>query len=251
MKTFRIFSIPFIIVAMFIAFSFNKGDINKSADATLKDTSYNYLDGTYDGISRASYTSEPFWGHLQVSVLNGSFTDVRFMIRDSNLNEYVDSIYGVNNYSSEPLYMQQCVNDGKGIKIYPQRLVQSQDIDNVDAVSGATWSYNIFIASTKDALKNAKKNTAIETQDQPDKLTVIGLPNPFYSVFTLQYNITEKCHVNLCIYDMQGKMVKQLVDQEQHAGQYAVQWSDCPLAGMYFYQLQANNQISTGKLIKL
>jgi len=32
-----------------------------------------------------------------------------------------------------------------------------QDIDKLDAISGSTWSYNIFKASVKDALNKAKK----------------------------------------------------------------------------------------------
>ena len=34
---------------------------------------------------------------------------------------------------------------------------QGKEIEKIDAISGATWSYNIFKASVKEALKKAKK----------------------------------------------------------------------------------------------
>lgn len=39
---------------------------------------------------------------------------------------------------------------------YPKKLSETQDINKIDAISGATWSYNIFRASVNEALKNAK-----------------------------------------------------------------------------------------------
>jgi major membrane immunogen (membrane-anchored lipoprotein) len=55
------------------------------------------------------------------------------------------------------LYVDQCRKDYKGVQTYPGKLLQAQHVEKVDAVSGATWSYNIFKASVNEALKNAKK----------------------------------------------------------------------------------------------
>jgi major membrane immunogen (membrane-anchored lipoprotein) len=53
-------------------------------------------------------------------------------------------------------YIQQCRNDWEGVKTYPKLLSEKQDIKKVDAIAGATWSYNTFKASVNEALKNAK-----------------------------------------------------------------------------------------------
>jgi major membrane immunogen (membrane-anchored lipoprotein) len=56
-------------------------------------------------------------------------------------------------------YIQQSRNDWNGAQTYPKKLSETQDINKIDAISGATWSYNIFRASVNEALKNANKNT--------------------------------------------------------------------------------------------
>jgi major membrane immunogen (membrane-anchored lipoprotein) len=58
-------------------------------------------------------------------------------------------------FKDNPVYIKQCRKDSKGVRAYPKKLFKTQDIDQVDAMSGATWSYNIFKASVNEALKNA------------------------------------------------------------------------------------------------
>jgi major membrane immunogen (membrane-anchored lipoprotein) len=244
MKTLIILTTSLIFL---FSFSIVKGEINNENLVDIKDTSSNYRDGVYEGQSKAKYTSEPFWGHIKISLENGSFTGVEFCIRDSSEQEIVDSIYGVIHYSGIPEYMKQCVNDGHGIEIYPQRLLEKQNLDKVDAISGATWSYNIFKASAKEALKDAKI-TGIENFSE---LNIHVLPNPFNSTVKLEYSLTKRYHVNLSFYDIQGKIIKNLVDQDQGRGNYSVNWDDCPAAGIYFYRLKLDDREYTGKLVKL
>jgi major membrane immunogen (membrane-anchored lipoprotein) len=141
---------------LFTASSFCNGQDLKNADKALQDTSINYKDGTYEGKSRAYYTGEPFWGSVQITLLNGSFSDIRFTIRDSSLHETFNGDYE-KHFQGNPLYIQQCRNDWNGVQTYPKKLSEIQNLDKIDAMSGATWSYNIFKASAKEALKSADK----------------------------------------------------------------------------------------------
>ena len=43
------------------------------------------------------------------------------------------------------------------IKIYPQQLVETQDLSKVDAISGATISYGQFVETTRRAIEEASK----------------------------------------------------------------------------------------------
>lgn len=110
-----------------------------------------FPDGVYTGYSRASYTAEPYWGIARVTVKGGVIAGVSFMIRDSALHETFSAAYE-KHFAANPLYVEQCRNDWKGVQTYPAVLLTKGDPGNVDAISGATWSYNIFIASVKDAL---------------------------------------------------------------------------------------------------
>jgi major membrane immunogen (membrane-anchored lipoprotein) len=115
-----------------------------------------YKDGVYEGRSHAIYSYEPYVGVVKLTVKDGWITEVDFKIVDTVKNELFDSNYERYMNGNE-LYIQQCRNDWKGVQAYPGVLLKNQELDKVDAVSGATWSYNMFSYSVRIALKNAKK----------------------------------------------------------------------------------------------
>lgn len=115
-------------------------------------TSVSYPDGNYTGLSRAIYEGEPYWGIIRMGVKGGRITDVSFMIRDSVLHETFNDAYA-RHFAGNEVYIQQLKNDWNGVKTYPSKLIEKQDIGKVDVITGATWSYNIFRASFQEALK--------------------------------------------------------------------------------------------------
>jgi major membrane immunogen (membrane-anchored lipoprotein) len=153
------FKIHFTIVfpvMLFVASSFCSGQVLKDDVKPVQDTSVNYKDGTYEGKSRSIYINEPYWGSVKITLKNGSFTNISFTIRDSGLHETFDGNYE-KHFQGNAVYIQQCRNDWIGVQKYPDKLSETQNINKVDAMSGATWSCNIFKASVKEALKNAEK----------------------------------------------------------------------------------------------
>lgn len=115
-----------------------------------------YNDGVYNGKSKAIYNDENFWGQVQITIENGKIVDVDFKIIDSTSNEVFDYNYE-KHYIGNDLYMQQCRDDWQGVLKYPEKLIKHQSIDDVDVISGATWSYNMLKYATIEALQNAKK----------------------------------------------------------------------------------------------
>jgi major membrane immunogen (membrane-anchored lipoprotein) len=114
-----------------------------------------YRDGHYTGISRAGYTDEPYYGCTQIVVHEGRITQVEFFVRDSLKHEYFDDQYE-RYFAGNDVYVQQCRNDRKGVLSYPDSLLKYQNITKVDAIAGATWSYNLFKASLKETLSKAE-----------------------------------------------------------------------------------------------
>jgi major membrane immunogen (membrane-anchored lipoprotein) len=156
MKTIKILVPAFIILMMITSSSFKvRGNLN-SAKLIIQDTVIKYSDGIFEGQSQHIYKDEPFWGRVQIKVNNGRFSVVSFVIRDSNLHETFDQFYE-KHFTGTPEYIQQCRNDWNGVQTYPGKLLESQNINKVDAMSGATWSYNIFKASADSALNKAIK----------------------------------------------------------------------------------------------
>jgi major membrane immunogen (membrane-anchored lipoprotein) len=235
---------------VFILFAFSFGsDSNKLTNIVSSDTSSSYRDGSYEGYSQGSYSSEPFWGHIKITVSADSFTEVLFTIRDSSCHEPVDSMYGVNHYPDIPAYQQQCVNDGHGIEEYPERLMESQNLDHVDAITGATWSYNIFMASAHKALENAHKPNATDEITTKYKITIHVWPNPSSGIVNMEYQLPEESVINLSIYNAEGRRIDQLVNEVQTVGTYKMKWSNHSKPGVYYYHLAAGAVIISGQFI--
>ena len=75
-------------------------------------------------------------------------------------------------------------------------------------------------------------------------------PNPFNPNTTINYQLPQKNHVSLKVYDILGNLVSDLVDQEMEAGYYSVNWNANQLAsGIYIYRLISGSFVSTKKMI--
>jgi major membrane immunogen (membrane-anchored lipoprotein) len=144
-----------IVIALITTTSFDSRQDLNSNENTFQDTAIKYRDGTYEGLSQHIYTNEPYWGKVRIIIDKGMLTGINFIIRDSNLHETFSKKYK-KHFKGNMEYIQQVLNDWKGVKTYPKKLIDSQNINKIDALSGATWSYNIFKASAGEALKKAE-----------------------------------------------------------------------------------------------
>ncbi len=77
-------------------------------------------------------------------------------------------------------------------------------------------------------------------------------PNPFNPTTTIQYGIKERSSVELVMYDILGRQLEVLANEEQDAGYYKVNFSAGNLAsGIYFYRIKAGTYVETKKMILL
>ena len=75
-------------------------------------------------------------------------------------------------------------------------------------------------------------------------------PNPFNPSTTIQYSIKERSSVKLILYDVLGAQLMVLVNEEQEAGYYKVEFNAGNLAsGIYFYRIQAGDFVETKKMV--
>ncbi len=76
-------------------------------------------------------------------------------------------------------------------------------------------------------------------------------PNPFNPGTTINYSVPNTSLVTIKIYDILGRAVATLVNENKSAGNYSVQFnasSKFP-SGVYFYRMQAGSFVQTKKLI--
>jgi C1A family cysteine protease len=77
-------------------------------------------------------------------------------------------------------------------------------------------------------------------------------PNPFNPITTIQYQIPQKNHVTLKVFDVLGREVVTLVSEQKPAGAYTIQFDGSGLtSGVYFYRLQAGAYVNTKKFLLL
>jgi len=77
-----------------------------------------------------------------------------------------------------------------------------------------------------------------------------NFPNPFNPTTTFSFNLPNSCRVVLTIYDILGKEVTKLIDEEKGAGNYRIKYDALKLSsGIYFYQIKAGNFMATKKFV--
>lgn len=69
-------------------------------------------------------------------------------------------------------------------------------------------------------------------------------PNPFNPSTTIQYQLSNGGRVQLSVYDVRGRLIQTLVDEERPAGTHEVSWDAARLSsGTYLYRLQVNDRV--------
>jgi hypothetical protein len=82
-------------------------------------------------------------------------------------------------------------------------------------------------------------------------------PNPFNPVTQIRYTLPQLANVQLKIYDILGREVKTLINSEQPAGAYRVEWNGTNnygtqvSSGMYIYRMVAGKFVQTKKMMFL
>ena len=82
-------------------------------------------------------------------------------------------------------------------------------------------------------------------------------PNPFNPSTTIEYQIVKQGNVEVAIYDINGRLVKTIVNETQYPGSYTLQWNSRDEAGAnvssgtYFYQVNSNGVQLVKKMLLL
>lgn len=87
----------------------------------------------------------------------------------------------------------------------------------------------------------------------PRSLTIAqNYPNPFNPVTVISYSLPQNSFVTLRVFDILGKEITILVNEEKSAGNYHVNFNGSNLpSGTYFYCLRADGQYTVKKMVLL
>ena len=110
-------------------------------------------------------------------------------------------------------------------------------------------SPNILIEESTGVIYDYDINKQLTT-DLPNALTIRNLPNPFTKQTTIEFDLQEDTEVTLFVSDITGKQIARLLDNKPRlkgTHQLVFDGSNYP-AGMYYYTIQAGNEVVTQKM---
>ncbi|MBC6949207.1 T9SS C-terminal target domain-containing protein [candidate division KSB1 bacterium] len=97
-----------------------------------------------------------------------------------------------------------------------------------------------------------------QTDAVPEKFELAqNFPNPFNPSTTIQYALPENASIVLQIYDLHGRLMRTLVNQNQRAGFYTVAWDGktdegrAAVSGIYFCRMAAGDFVKSQKMALL
>ena len=110
-------------------------------------------------------------------------------------------------------------------------------------------TYVLYELDNFNSIVSVKK----DKPDTPDKFLVMqNYPNPFNPSTRINYSIPQSENVTLIIFNVLGRQITTLVNQEKPAGNYTVEFNGSNLpSGVYFYQIQAGSFMETKKMLLL
>lgn len=107
-------------------------------------------DGSYEGQSTPD--SRGAYGIVKLEVKDGKISSAEFLQYNAD-GSLKDESYG--KQSGEENY-KKAQDALEASKKYPEKLVETQDVEKVDSITGATSSWKQFQEAAKDALAKAK-----------------------------------------------------------------------------------------------
>jgi len=132
---------------------------------------------------------------------------------------------------------------------------------------GGTWEGQLTLSTTND--DNAHSTCEVWSNTWIGDRSTLGIdgegglipyefalfnnyPNPFNPVTTIKFSIPEVQQVTLKIYNLMGREVVTLIDQELQPGYHTTKWNAGSMAsGVYFYRLNSGNKSLKQKMILL
>lgn len=114
-------------------------------------------------------------------------------------------------------------------------------------------SQSINVTLSDEGLKNVNFSLEFAKKAQDNSAHSFGLsqnyPNPFNPNTKISYSIPKDGFVKLSVYNISGQLVKELVNRNQQAGNYSVDFDGSNLAsGVYFYTLKSGSFVETKRL---
>jgi photosystem II stability/assembly factor-like uncharacterized protein len=116
--------------------------------------------------------------------------------------------------------------------------------------AGDCWGRAMLVRTTTGGLTWAGDGFPSSGEIPREIYLSQNYPNPFNPLTTIEYSVAKTGHLKLAVYDLLGREIAVLVDAEQRAGTYRVQWDGrCFSSGTYLLRITGGQTQQTRKMV--
>ena len=194
----------------------------------------------------ASFMQWPFedWGIR--AVMSGHAHTYERILRDDN-SDGDSLVYFVNGLGGADKY-------GFGTPVPGSKVRYNSDWGAMkvsETQDGLLFQFFTRTGSLIDSYLISKSVVGIEeTTLLPNYKLFQNYPNPFNPTTTIEYTISKSGFVDLEIFDILGRKIATLINENQIAGNYSVKFDGSGLSsGIYIYRLKSDDFIAAKKLV--
>lgn len=128
------------------------------------------------------------------------------------------------------------------------KLTVTSGVQSVDAYT--TVNVNSCDSPDPCEVDPLMSNSVNEESDLPEKLDLLpAYPNPFNPSTQISYSLPEAQQVKLAVYDISGREIAVLADEQKQAGNHIVNFDASGISsGVYFLRMQANGTVQSQKI---
>jgi len=215
------------------------GSIYKEKEEDLKELKFDIRNGIGEVVFKpdfegwmVSYGFEIDYNKVKVDTFYVVRDGISLIHRDSQLI-YFD-------------YAKLGVIEEKGEELFRMRLKMFSEFDSI-IIRFTGYSVN----SIKEGRAEIRRIYVLKLRDIPSEYALYqNYPNPFNPVTIIKFDLPEDTRVKLTVYDVVGRVVKVLVDEDMKAGRYKIKFEANDLSsGVYFYQLVAGKYRNVRKML--
>ncbi len=225
------------------AFGLARYDTNGSLDNTFGTNGI--VTTAIEQSSEANSVTIQSDGKIVVAGYSGDGNRDDFALARYNTSGSLDNTFGTNGITTTPFIFSDEANsvaiqtDGK---IVAAGACEYNDFYNLDGFALMRYTGSSSGVNSVPVAADFPKTYALYQ----------NYPNPFNPTTILNYSIPKSSFVTIKVYDVIGREVAVLVNEEKPAGDYSIIFNASNLAsGIYFYKMQAGRFEKTKKLILL
>jgi hypothetical protein len=176
---------------------------------------------------------------------NGQLQQLLFsdtlLYKDSVETEYLRGFFMSNFGSPDSFYVQMSIDSSDVSQGTAYKYSCAYSPDEIEGDNSGHYKSKIhFQNQNNNNISNIPKTFELQQ----------NYPNPFNPSTTIKYNLPKDAYVTMKIYDIVGREIYTLVNENKQAGYYSVNFNGSNLAsGIYFYRIKAGDFISVKKML--